>query len=324
MILLITDSSSRHADQLEIGLTKIEAEFRRIDTDQLLSSTFFEHVSINNRPKSSIYISNIEVPLSDVGVIWWFNYQAPVTALSAEKPWIRNWIENESEIAFRSILYSLDVQIVNHPLTVLSANNKMVQYRLADRLGFYVPDTIISSSKKRIVRFLSNHKSCIFKTLSHPTREDADQESVIYTSRVVPDHVEASDNLEVCPNLFQEEILKQYELRVTVVATEVFAVRIYSQLSPATSIDWRRYDIPNTPHEWVQLPEQVENACRELTSQLGLYYSTIDLIVDHENRYWFIELNPNGLWLWLEMLTGVPVSVSLARYLFNVDVGKID
>jgi hypothetical protein len=126
---------------------------------------------------------------------------------------------------------------------------------------------------------------------------------VVYTSEVLDAglfHPEQEQRLRCCLSLFQQKLPKQLEIRVTVVCREVFAAEIHSQISPKTRIDWRKYDIANTPHYPHQLPKDVEEKCLSLTRHFGLDFNTIDLILDPDGRYWFLEMNPNGLWAWIE------------------------
>ena len=39
------------------------------------------------------------------------------------------------------------------------------------------------------------------------------------------------------------------------------------------------------------------------------------MILTPKNEYVFLELNPQGLWLWLEKLTGIDVTSTLANEL---------
>jgi hypothetical protein len=42
--------------------------------------------------------------------------------------------------------------------------------------------------------------------------------------------------------------------------------------------------------------------------RLGLCYGAIDLILTPDGRYVFLEINPNGQYLWIEHETGLPIS----------------
>ena len=45
----------------------------------------------------------------------------------------------------------------------------------------------------------------------------------------------------------------------------------------------------------------------------------IDLVVTPDGRYVFLEINPNGQFLWVEQLTGLPISRAIAALLIRAD-----
>ncbi len=46
-----------------------------------------------------------------------------------------------------------------------------------------------------------------------------------------------------------------------------------------------------------------------------LQYAAIDLILDRDGRYVFLEINPSGQFGWIEDFTGLPIFASLADLL---------
>jgi len=50
---------------------------------------------------------------------------------------------------------------------------------------------------------------------------------------------------------------------------------------------------------------------------LGLCFGAIDLIVTPDDDHVFLEVNPNGQWLWIEELTGLPISHAIADLLME-------
>jgi len=47
-----------------------------------------------------------------------------------------------------------------------------------------------------------------------------------------------------------------------------------------------------------------------------LYFGAID-IVEHEGRFWFLEVNPNGEWGWLQKPNGVPIAEALCDLMIS-------
>ncbi|MFN2444382.1 MAG: alpha-L-glutamate ligase, partial [Vicinamibacterales bacterium] len=69
------------------------------------------------------------------------------------------------------------------------------------------------------------------------------------------------------------------------------------------------------PHRAFDLPNGMADACRRLVASYGLMFGAIDLIVDATGEYYFLELNPNGQWVWVQQATGLPIREALCRVL---------
>jgi hypothetical protein len=58
-----------------------------------------------------------------------------------------------------------------------------------------------------------------------------------------------------------------------------------------------------------------------MVGRLGLRFAAIDLL-ETDDGYVFLELNPNGQWLWLELMTGVPLAAMLCDLLLAPARGR--
>ena len=138
-----------------------------------------------------------------------------------------------------------------------------------------------------------------------------------YTEPVRPRDLLHVEDLRLCPLLVQPYVPKRLELRVTVVGHQVFAAAIDSQATNHTRLDWRRYDDAGTPIAPFALPGEVANRCRALVHELGLRYGAIDLVLTPDDRFVFLEINPNGQYLWIELATDLPISDAIADHLLE-------
>jgi hypothetical protein len=59
----------------------------------------------------------------------------------------------------------------------------------------------------------------------------------------------------------------------------------------------------------------VQASIRRLMDSFGLNFASLDMIVTPEGDFVFLELNPNGQWLWLELELGLPLVASMADLL---------
>ena len=60
--------------------------------------------------------------------------------------------------------------------------------------------------------------------------------------------------------------------------------------------------------------------CVKLTHKLNLNYSAIDLILDLDDNYVFLEINPNGQWAWLEKRLKFPISKTIVDMLVKEEI----
>lgn len=205
------------------------------------------------------------------------------------------------------------------PCELRRADSKLHQLRTAQRFGFDIPDTLVTSDRNAIFDFHRKHDGKIISKMaaSFSVPKPAPPFGR-FTERVMRSdlaYVATSAHLGLC--LFQPEIPKRLELRVTVVGERVFAVGIESQANRRTSLDWRHYDLAHTPHGAYALPAEVEARCVAVTKALGLTYGAIDIIVTPDDRYVFLELNANGQFLWLEEATGLRIGDAICDLLLN-------
>lgn len=152
----------------------------------------------------------------------------------------------------------------------------------------------------------------VYKTLGYPfISETRDVIKSVYTTKIdwTPD---LDESIKATPCMFQEYIDKDYELRVTVVGEKVFAIKIFSQDYPETRVDWRRCQNKiKLRQESVQLEPWLEKICLEITRKFNLVFGALDFIVCPSGETVFLEINPNGNWLWLEKILGLPISDAL-------------
>ncbi len=210
---------------------------------------------------------------------------------------------------------------VSDPAHIASASHKPFQLMLARELGWNIPRTVITSDPDRARRFWHEMRGHIIaKPIGRGWIRDTDDHDRFHF--IMTNEVPSPRDMEqvrVSPVIFQENIPKDYEVRVTVVGQAVWSAKIESQKSERARVDWRRYDLAHTPHSPTRLPDDVERRCVALVQRCGLQYGAIDLIRTPDGEYVFLEINPVGQYLWIETLTGMPISASIARLLAGQD-----
>lgn len=91
----------------------------------------------------------------------------------------------------------------------------------------------------------------------------------------------------------------------------------YLSLVIKGKIDWRQgYDY-GLRHSAFELPDRITKQCCRFVRKMGLNFGCFDFIVTPSNQYIFLECNPNGQWLWVELETGLKISEAIADYLMK-------
>ena len=222
----------------------------------------------------------------------------------------RRYCATEWSAALKSLYLRLGAKWLNAPAAIALAEDKPRQLVLARRLGFEVPDTLVTNDPTALKAFLATHGGVVAKPLRHALL-DGEVEKVIFTTRMEAAKAQDVRAIAASPVILQAEVPKRVDLRVTVIGEKVFAAAIHSQATADAEVDWRRGDGPSLRHEAVDLPADITVRCMELVRALGLTFGAIDLVEDLNGRYWFLEVNPNGQWAWIETRTGQPIAAAL-------------
>lgn len=219
-------------------------------------------------------------------------------------------------MAIGGVLRSLSCQWINHPEKIVTADYKPYQLDVARTCGLETPATLLTNSAFAARQFFAEHPGgIIYKTLSGAlVFSESGEPLSIYTSRISLHDLEQEDCLRQTACLFQEEIPKELELRITVMGERVFAAEIFSQHSPRTQVDFRQAytDLRYGIHT---LPQTIHDRCLTLTKALGLTFAAIDMVLTPDHRYVFLELNSSGQWAWIEQATGLPLCETLVDLL---------
>ncbi|KWX07529.1 hypothetical protein TR74_18530, partial [Carbonactinospora thermoautotrophica] len=170
-------------------------------------------------------------------------------------------------------------------------------------------DTLITNKPAEARAFAERHGwNVVYKTFTPVTVTRGGAGYHTYTTPVTPELLE-DEAVRYTAHLFQERIDKAYDVRLVCVDDRMFAVEIHS---PAG--DWRRAYNANR-YQVCEVPDEVATGMRAMLAALRLHFCAADFAVDHDGRWWFLDLNPNGQWGWLEQATGVPISSAIADLL---------
>jgi glutathione synthase/RimK-type ligase-like ATP-grasp enzyme len=206
----------------------------------------------------------------------------------------------ENRAALLGSIAGYQTRWMSHPADVWRAELKPYQLQLARDMGLSVPKTLVTNDPSSIRKAFHEYGPMIVKPSRSGYAVVDGQERSIYTSRLLAEHLEYVDEARLSPAIYQELIPKRYDIRATVVGSDIFAAAIHSQTDPAAAVDWRHTDNPDLPHTPIQLPPKVKEGVLALMSKLGLSFGAVDLVETPDGEFIFLEVNPNGQWLWID------------------------
>ncbi|MEV6982316.1 ATP-grasp ribosomal peptide maturase [Sphaerisporangium sp. NPDC051017] len=225
-------------------------------------------------------------------------------------PWRFNELETqardfaiaEARHGLSGLLANLpNCRYINHPANITKSDFKPAQLQVAARVGFTVPVTLISNDLDAIRKFVAEHEPVVYKSFRGAPPTPTGHVAAIWTQRIAQQDLD--DSVSMTAHLFQQEVDKVADARVTVVGRHVFASRI---TTPDGALDWRMGDWDGLVYDPIDVPEAVKNALYAYLDHFGLVFGCFDFALEavsdsgRTSEAWtFIECNPNGQWGWL-------------------------
>ena len=324
MILIFTNKEDGHPTHVIQYLNTWRVPVFRINSECLLTDYHFSWWA--NQHDCDFYIRNIKNGLEVFGhqitAIWERRPEIP-----SELPFVSELEEvNKHNIeeahGFLSFIryYLKDVYSIGSIVEDRPASSKMLQLSIAHQLGMRIPNTCFSNEKEPIAHLAKQHKCLSLKPISNSSVFlNGEEEYVFYSQKVMSEDLlqQTEEAFTQTVSFVQNYVEKAYELRITVINQDVIACKLDSQIQDDNKgkIDWRQgYDY-NLKHEIVELPENIRQFCLAFLQRMKLNFGCFDFIVTPEGEYVFLECNPNGQWLWIELETGYDISKIMARNL---------
>jgi hypothetical protein len=323
-IVIVTDVVDIHADRVikllvEMGELPIRINSRDVPLNASLS------VGLDgNRWTGTLRISGScrMVDVADIRSVWWrrpgaFGLADELTA------WEREFAQDEVRHATRGLWSAIDCHWVSRPELIERASYKIEQLSRAAGLGFDVPRTVVTNDPERVRQFLEECPGgVVYKVLTDPylalgpylQREPQARVRplMVMSTLVNGDATTVLDTVRTVPCQFQQLVHGRGELRVTVIDDELFCAEIVppdharpdhitpDHITPDhVTPDWRRHGL-DFGMRAADLPDEVAARCLALVRSYGLAFGAIDLIVTPDDRYVFLEINPNGQFLFVQ------------------------
>ncbi|MGW6842562.1 ATP-grasp domain-containing protein [Streptomyces sp. NPDC054958] len=242
--------------------------------------------------------------IRNVDAIWYRRVFGPQSLdFEIEDAEHRSLIEGSATAALVGILLAeFKGAWISDPFATRSAENKVYQMRVARRAGFSVPRTLVSNNPSIIRRFCAElGDQVVVKSLRQS------ENTILLTQKLRPEHLESDECLRLCPAIYQEYVPGPKHLRVQIFGDYISAMSITSE-----DLDWRPN--LNVPCEVYHLNDATVSRLRRVVRDLNLRMGVVDLKLSGDVPTW-LEINPQGQFLFVEGLTGLPLNEAVCRFL---------
>jgi hypothetical protein len=179
---------------------------------------------------------------------------------------------------------------LNHPR---SCNvNKLDVLRLAQLKGLDTPATLVTGDPERVRQFIRQYPKVITKCASDLTAfKRGDTIFTPSTMTVDEESVASCAWRGGFPSVFQERLVRAYEIRIFYIDGDCYASAYVFGDESESIADGRIANPRSTPFK---LPESIRQRLGELMRALNLDLGCIDMIRTRDDRWVFLEVNPNG------------------------------
>jgi glutathione synthase/RimK-type ligase-like ATP-grasp enzyme len=318
MIVIVSSYVDPHVEAVMAELDKAGTQYLRID----LGAAFYDYeirfsiagdppdFSLGNRRTGLIVRQN------EITSVWWRRTNSVrdeidgiTTSANADIKETRN-VLIELFSALAETYYPL-----GHPTNLRRADNKCLQYVIASRAGLSLPRTTFSNSQSELLAFIDPVQEYVVKTATlHSVAVEGNEQSFYAKGFGASELIDAIKNSIEGACLIQERIHRDYDVRLNMLPNATIGTKIYVNDLPEGEVDWRPTTMERQ-HEPVEIPTQIERKCQQFLDELRIPAGAFDFIVDHDGKWWFLECNPAGQWLWIQQKTGQNIARQFAHLL---------
>jgi glutathione synthase/RimK-type ligase-like ATP-grasp enzyme len=278
--------------------------------------------SVQKKTGTIIYLENKNITISnkEIGAIW--NRRDFIADNRDYKSEEEKYISIQTAIHVNGIFKYLENKVpsMNKPSANAYASSKFLQNSIASRTELLIPESYFGGSPLIADEFIKSipiEEKLSIKPLESIHLKSNDGNTYAHYNSIFKRR-SSNDlkSLSECPVILQKFIDKDFELRVTVVGENIYPAEIHTaNASEEAKIDWRHYDWANTPYYASNLPEYINKSLLYIMSELGLSYGAFDLIKSKSGDYFFLEVNSQGQWLWIEDLTDLAITDGIVKWL---------
>lgn len=214
---------------------------------------------------------------------------------------------------------------LNPPTGEYFVNHRLFQLEYASRFAqvWNVPESAYTNDSQLSADLCDKNQRVLAKAVRsaadrHDRSEPDPEQRIGDGTRELPIGTLQAE-VKAGPLFLQRRVTPAMCVKIVVVGDYSHGIEFDSERPSAAEFGWRRFDRSALSYRIHPLSTSLADAAVRYCRELDLNFGILDLVVDMSGRYWFIEVNPRGDWLELELLTHAPISRSVASWLAHDD-----
>lgn len=199
---------------------------------------------------------------------------------------------------------------INDPNSSRRANSKTYQLTIANEVGLRTPDTLVGNNFDDIRDFSDTFDGKIIVKPNYGLSS-----KYIFCEGFTPNADEHSSSLQI-PAIYQQMVPGDKHLRINLFGEYVVAFEISSP-----DLDWRA-NLNRAKIAQIKVDANMETTLRSFLDRLGLLMGVFDLKISDAGEVFFLEVNSQGQFLFLEPFGGKPsLSETFVKFLVRAEEG---
>lgn len=194
---------------------------------------------------------------------------------------------------------------INDPLRILAAENKLFQLDMAQKAGLKIPRTLVSQDPERVRAFCQEVGGQVVVKAASALRRKA-----LVAVSVSTCDLQDDDSISACPCIYQELVEGTDHLRVLTFGGQSLGVKIETE-----DLDWRR-DL-NVPFSQIEVSADLNERLCTFLDAIGLKMGIFDLKRMPDGTEVWLEVNPQGQFLFAEGLSGLDMLKPFSSWLMD-------
>ncbi len=309
-VLILTKKMDIESDLLGIQCLKNGIDYVKI-TEEDIPLNFHVEFKVGKFNDSMLHLGKRKFNIDEIKIIL-FRYFDPKFLNYYSGGVYQMYLAQQWYQAFNCLPIALDAIWINNPQRTFESENRLNQLLSAQRLGFSIPETLITNEMEAAKKFFKRFpKSTIVKVLHHHEIFLNQKSYRFLTNNIETSHLSKFNELTYAPVIFQKKIENDSEIRVTVINDKAFSCRISTIKEKRNFSDLHKIKEKELIFSEISLDKKIEKLCIKLNRKLGLLVSSIDFVQGKNGELLFLEINPIGDWNWIEKHTNLPITKSM-------------